>query len=428
MKTQFLKISKMQGIKEMLLFLLVLTVFSCCSKEEMELNQSPVATLTVSANGNILTGTLTGSDTDGTISKKMVEITNDAGVLVETLFLNGSISSFTSNPLDNGQYTVTGIVIDNDDAQGSQSQEVAVFVDSFAYAFDQTLSSIEENNTTALAVGELQQTGTLSFESVTLTSGEDIFEITGTTLSVKASVVLDYEIATSHSFSIRLTKAGYPNIIKSGTLTVINVVETTQNKLCGGHGKVISVSVDENTFVADASGNATSVLFSDVQTTIANNTWSSGGSNLLSLALGTQNDPVFSSFGLSYVINTGIIRPDGNSMGLSNFGRLLQSIHDYFSDPAVYGDSLLGQDNDFGGQGAANGTDHGYQWRLIFMYTVENIAKVTLASDTSLNDSAVLTGIYLDTLRSMDGIDNTQAQTLFDAFVEEDFTGGQSCD
>ncbi len=407
--------------------LVVLIIISCSSdnNEQETQNQKPLATLTIQVNESKITGTLIGADSDGTITNKTVKITNSSNSLVETITVVGN--SFSSRDLVNDTYMIEGTVIDNNGEIGTdtKSEIINVPVETFIYVFNQTVNAIDENNSSAVVIGSLNQTGSLAFTSHEFTSGGDKFELVGNDVRRKAGA--DHEASANDSFTLLLKRSGQTDISLSGSVTINNVDESTAYSYCGGHGETVIVRDDSGTdFVAAPDGTASTTKVASFQSSLT--TWSEIGQldDLASdLDINSGGHPLFTAFNLDW-LSTGIVRPGGgadNSMTLTNFGKILEKLETSFSFTYNSYQDYLG----------ANITTmpNGYQWRLVFFYVAENIAKENTSE--SLNSDTVINQIILDVIQSMknsDGseITNSQALALLTDFNNDSntHTGGIS--
>ena len=358
-------------------------------------------------------GSLTGTDPDNgdELTFTLVSGTGDSG--------NSSFAVSGSSLVTSASFTY--------DTQSSYSIRLRA-TDLSGETYEQTFtisitkialssSSVAENESSGTTVGTLSVTGAGSSETHTfeLISGTSNFSISGSTLLTAAS--FDYETATSHSITVRITNSSGVTDDQTLTVTVTNVNDAPT-----------AVSLSSTSVTDPVSGTAVGTL----ATTDAD----SGDSHTYTITSGSSN---FSLSGTSLqaasILNAGtysVTIQTADSGGLTTSKSLTITVSLSYSKWIIYQAGV--DDGNLGGYTTANSTCNGASNKPT---TKTGYAFASFTSETEIRDIPQLTGktnavaVYgqdTTTLLAasfailLDGTTNIQA-TLQNANVTDD-TGG----
>lgn len=259
--------------------LLIMALFGCGSDEPMPEapNVKPIATLTVVVNTNkTLSGTLTGTDSDGTISMKEVVI-KQGNTVVASMDVSGN--NWSSNPLNPGNYTITGTVVDNDGADASDSDTKTIV--GLEITTTNGVVSFDENETTSQeVVVTLDNPNNISGVTHSINADfQPYFEVVGNELKIKSGITFDFETFPNGDVQITSSASGEDDVVNNVTFTVVDKDERLEDVLIkathclAGFAKVDVADNDKANqniveYRIDHTGALTSQTFADVKALI----------------------------------------------------------------------------------------------------------------------------------------------------------------
>ncbi|CAM1374623.1 hypothetical protein [Tenacibaculum xiamenense] len=264
------------------IFIFVFFIFIGCTPEEPieQPNQAPTATLSVTVNTNkTLSGTLTGTDSDGSISLKEITIKNGS-TIVQSFQVTDN--NWSSNLLSIGNYTVIGKVTDNDGASATKQENTAI--QGLTITITSGTTTFDENQmTNQEVVGTIVNVNNISGVTYSLdTNSQNDFEIVGNQIKVKSGIVFDFENAPN-AITITASANGEDDAQQNISLTIIDKNDRLEDILIkathckAGFAKVDVADNDPNTqniveYELDQNGVLTNRTFADIKALIDGNT------------------------------------------------------------------------------------------------------------------------------------------------------------
>lgn len=204
-----------------IIFIFLFNIFSCSNSDDPPQNDPPIATLTATNNESKITGTLIGTDSDGTISSRKVEILNSSNIVVQTITAFSG-NNFTSNNLPNAIYTVRGTVTDNSNTSDTDAISVTIsFVPPPALEITLTngTTTFDENSEGTEIVFTINNVNNISGVTYSLNSeAQPFLEIDGNQVKRISGTSFDYE--TLQNLNVTVTAStGSESDNENGSVT-----------------------------------------------------------------------------------------------------------------------------------------------------------------------------------------------------------------
>lgn len=218
---------KINIILKAIIIILLLFIYSCSNSEDPQPNEPPLAILSATSNDLKIIGTLTGSDSDGTISNKKVEIINSSDIVVETI-TTFSGNNFTSNNLTNGAYTVRGTVTDNDNTSNTDTASVIIDFTTppvLDISITNGITGFDENTEGTEVVFIINNLNNVSNVTYSLNGDAQVFlEVDGNEVKRISGMSFDYETLQNLNVIITATK-GSESDSENASIIINDVTE-----------------------------------------------------------------------------------------------------------------------------------------------------------------------------------------------------------